>query len=160
VPYLALMVAMHFLFDVSPWLVALLALPAAGFLVRTYIVFHDCAHGSFLPGKRANVWLGTCLSLFLYSNFLAWRHHHAIHHATAGDLGRRGIGDVHLMTVEEYKASPWRRRLYYRTYRNPLVMFGLGPLVELVIEPRVVPRRAKPRIRRGVSGTSASPALM
>src|SRR4051794_6922568 len=81
VPYVALLVAMYFLLDVSPWLAALLMIPAAGFLVRTYIVFHDCAHGSFLPSKRANAWLGTCLSLFLYSNYLAWRHHHAIHHA-------------------------------------------------------------------------------
>jgi len=160
VPYLALMVAMHFLIDVSPWLPALLVLPAAGFLVRTYIVFHDCGHGSFLPSRRANAWLGTCLSLFLYSNFMAWRHHHAIHHATAGDLGRRGLGDVHLMTVAEYRVSRWRQRFFYRAYRNPLVMFGLGPLVELVIQPRFVPRPARPRIRRAVHGTNAALAVL
>jgi omega-6 fatty acid desaturase (delta-12 desaturase) len=160
VPYLALMVAMYLLIDVSPWLVALLTPLAAGFMVRTFIVFHDCAHGSFLPSKRANDWLGTLLSLFVYSNFLAWRHHHAIHHGTAGDLGRRGIGDVQLMTVEEYRASPWRRRLYYRAYRNPLVMFGLGPLVEMVIEPRMVPRPARQGIRRGVYATNAALAVL
>src|SRR5215212_1033664 len=160
VPYLALMVAMYLLIDVSPWLVALLTPLAAGFMVRTFIVFHDCAHGSFLPSKRANDWLGTLLSLFVYSNFLAWRHHHAIHHGTAGDLGRRGIGDVQLMTVEEYSASPWRRRLYYRAYRNPLVMFGLGPLVEMVIEPRMVPRPARQGIRRGVYATNAALAVL
>src|SRR4051794_36911533 len=80
-PSVALGVAMYFVLAVPPGLAALLLVPAAGFLVRTYIVSPACAHGSFLPSKRANAWLGTCLSLFLYSNYLAWRHHHAIHHA-------------------------------------------------------------------------------
>src|SRR3954447_7330631 len=160
VPYVALLIAMHFLLDVSPWLAAPLMIPAAGFLVRTYIVFHDCAHGSFLPGKRANAWLGSCLSLFLYANYSAWRHHHAIHHATAGDLGRRGLGDVRLMTVAEYRASTTRQRFSYRAYRNPLVMFGLGPLVELVIQPRFVPRPSRPRIRRAVHATNAALAFL
>ena len=154
VPYLALLAAMHALLDVSPWLAALLVPPAAGFLIRTFIVFHDCAHGSFLPGRRANVWLGSVLSLFVYSNFAAWRHHHAIHHATAGDLARRGVGDVHLMTVAEYRASPWHRRIYYRAYRNPVVMFGLGPFVELLLQPRFVPKPSRPGIRRQVVATN------
>ena len=150
VPYLTLLVAMHALLGVSPLLALLLVPPAAGFLVRIYIIFHDCAHGSFLPGRRANTWLGSILSLFAYSNFAAWRHHHAIHHATAGDLERRGVGDVHLMTVAEYRGSRWRKRFYYRAYRNPLVMFGLGPFVELVVQPRFVPKPSRPGIRRNV----------
>jgi acyl-lipid omega-6 desaturase (Delta-12 desaturase) len=159
-PYLTLMVAMHFLLPVSLWLWALLVIPTAGFLVRTYIVFHDCGHGAFLPSRRANRWLGSCLSLFVYSNFAAWRHHHAVHHATAGDLGRRGVGDVRLMTVAEYRASPWRERVRYRGYRNPLVMFGLGPFVELLLQPRFVPKPSRPRVRRQVYLTNAALAAM
>ena len=128
VPYLALSVLMYLALDVSYLLVLALAIPAAGFLLRTYIVFHDCAHGSFLPSKRANAWLGVALGLVVYAPFVSWRHSHAVHHATAGDLDRRGVGDVLTLTVAEYRASPWRRRLGYRLFRNPLVMFGLGPI--------------------------------
>ena len=128
VPYLALSVLMYLALDVSYLLVLALAIPAAGFLLRTYIVFHDCAHGSFLPSKRANAWLGVVLGLVVYAPFVSWRHSHAVHHATAGDLDRRGVGDVLTLTVAEYRASPWRRRLGYRLFRNPLVMFGLGPI--------------------------------
>src|SRR5688500_5159081 len=106
-PYLALSVLMYLALDVSYLLVLALAVPAAGFLLRTYIVFHDCAHGSFLPSRRANAWLGVTLGLVVYESFLSWRHSHAVHHATAGDLDRRGVGDVLTLTVAEYRASPW-----------------------------------------------------
>ena len=102
--------------DVSYLLALALAIPAAGFLLRTYIVFHDCAHGSFLPSKRANAWLGIALGLLVWAPFLSWRHSHAVHHATAGDLDRRGVGDVLTLTVAEYRASGWRRRLGYRLH--------------------------------------------
>ena len=95
VPYLLICAFMYVALKeelLSYWLVLPLAIPAAGFLLRTYILFHDCAHGSFLPWKKANVWLGTTLGLFVYSAFLGWRHNHAVHHATAGDLDRRGVG--------------------------------------------------------------------
>ena len=82
-----------------------LALPATGFLLRTFIVFHDCAHGSFLPWRRANTWLGVACGLLVYSPFHSWRHEHAVHHATAGDLDRRGMGDVDTLTVAEYRAA-------------------------------------------------------
>ncbi len=110
-PYLALSVLMYLALDVSYLLVLALAIPAAGFLLRTYIVFHDCAHGAFLPSKRANSWLGVALGLVVYQPFLSWRHSHAVHHATAGHLDRRGVGDVLTLTVAEYQAWPWRRRL-------------------------------------------------
>ena len=154
VPYVALSVLMYLALDVSYLLVLALAVPAAGFLVRTFIVFHDCAHGSFLPSKRANAWLGAALGVLVFESFANWRHSHAVHHATAGDLDRRGVGDVHTLTVAEYRASPWRRRLAYRLFRNPLVMFGLGPIYGMVLHPRLVPRNARPRIRRSVIGTN------
>jgi omega-6 fatty acid desaturase (delta-12 desaturase) len=154
-PYLALLEAIYFALGVSDALALALALPAAGFLLRTFIVFHDCAHGSFLPSKRGNEWLGRVMGLLVYEPFTAWRHSHAVHHATAGDLDRRGVGDVPTLTVAEYRASSWGRRLGYRLFRNPLVMFGLGPIYALMIEPRLVSRSARPRIKRSVMGTNA-----
>jgi acyl-lipid omega-6 desaturase (Delta-12 desaturase) len=158
-PYLALWVLMYRALDVSYLLVLALAVPAGGFLLRTYIVFHDCAHGSFLHSKRANSWLGAVLGVVVYSSFVSWRHSHAVHHATAGDLDRRGVGDVHTMTVAEYHAAPWRGRLAYRLFRNPLVMFGIGPIYALMLQPRLVSRTARPRIRRSVQATNIALAL-
>src|SRR3954469_13722355 len=104
VPYLALLTAMYLLLDASV-LGALALVPlAAGFLLRTFIVFHDCTHGSLFETKRANRRLGTVLGLLLYTPFESWAHSHAVHHATAGDLGRRGTGDVPTLTVAEYNA--------------------------------------------------------
>jgi omega-6 fatty acid desaturase (delta-12 desaturase) len=159
-PYLALSVLVYLALDVSYLLALALAVPAAGFLLRTYIVFHDCAHGSFLPSKRANAWLGVALGLVVYEAFLSWRHSHAVHHATAGDLDRRGVGDVLTLTVAEYRSSPWHRRLGYRLFRNPLVMFGLGPLYALLVQPRLVSRSARPRIRRSVVATNIALAAL
>jgi acyl-lipid omega-6 desaturase (Delta-12 desaturase) len=160
VPYLALSALMYLAVDVSSLLVLAMAVPASGFLLRTYIVFHDCAHGSFLPAKRANIGLGVVLGLLVYSPFHSWRHSHAVHHATAGDLDRRGVGDVLTLTVAEYEASRWRSRLAYRLFRNPLVMFGLGPIYAMVLQPRLVSRTARPRIRRSVIGTNVALAVL
>jgi acyl-lipid omega-6 desaturase (Delta-12 desaturase) len=160
VPYLALEVVMYWALQTSVWLALALALPAAGFLLRTYILFHDCTHGSLLPSKRANAWLGRVLGLLVYSPFAAWRHNHAVHHATSGDLHRRGTGDVPMLTVAEYRALPWHRRLGYRAFRHPLVMFGLGPIWALVIQPRLVSRNARPRIRRSVWATNLAMLVM
>ena len=144
---------MYFALEVSYVLVLALAVPAAGFLVRTYIVFHDCAHGSFLPWRRANGWLGAASGLLVFTPFQKWRHQHAVHHATSGDLDRRGVGDVPTLTVAEYHARPWRQRLGYRLFRNPLVMFGIGPLYAMVLAPRWVSRSDRPHIRRSVIAT-------
>jgi acyl-lipid omega-6 desaturase (Delta-12 desaturase) len=160
VPYLALCVAMYFALGVSYLLVLALAIPASGFLVRTFILFHDCSHGSFLPSRRANLWLGTVLGLFVYSPFLRWRHDHAVHHATSGDLDRRGGGDVRTLTVSEYHALPPRARLGYRLFRNPMIMFGVGPIVALLVGPRLVARDARPRMRRSVIGTNIALAVL
>jgi omega-6 fatty acid desaturase (delta-12 desaturase) len=159
-PYLLLSVAMYAALSVSYLLVLLIAIPAAGFLVRTFILFHDCSHGSFLASRKANLWLGTVLGLFVYSPFLRWRHDHAIHHATSGDLDRRGGGDVRTLTVTEYQALPPRARLGYRLFRNPLVMFGIGPIVALLVGPRIVAKSARPRMRQSVLGTNVALALL
>jgi omega-6 fatty acid desaturase (delta-12 desaturase) len=160
VPYLALSVAMYLALGVSYLLVLAIAVPTAAFLVRTFIIFHDCSHGSFLGSKRANAWLGMALGLLLYSPFLRWRHDHAVHHATSGDLGRRGVGDIRTLTVAEYGALAWRGRLAYRLQRNPLLMFVLGPIIAMLIGPRIVARGARPRMRRSVLATNAALAVL
>jgi omega-6 fatty acid desaturase (delta-12 desaturase) len=159
VAYLAISVAMYYALSVSLALALALAIPAAALLVRTFIVFHDCSHGSFLASRRANLWLGTALGLLLYSPFLRWRHDHAVHHATSGDLTRRGTGDVKMLTVSEYHALSRRGRLGYRLLRNPLVMFGIGPVVALIIGPRIVAKEARPRMRRSVLLTNLALAI-
>jgi acyl-lipid omega-6 desaturase (Delta-12 desaturase) len=156
VPYLALSALMYLALDVSYLLSLAIAIPAGGFLLRTYILFHDCTHGSFLPSKRANAWLGRLLGVIVYSPYQSWRHSHAVHHATAGDLDRRGVGDVPTLTAAEYRALPWRGRLGYRLFRNPLVMFGIGPIYAMVVQPRLVSRSARARNRRSVIGTNVA----
>ncbi len=160
VPYVALSVLMYLALEVSYVLVLALAVPAAGFLLRTFIVFHDCAHGSFLSSRRANAWLGAICGLLVFTAFQRWRHEHAVHHATAGDLDRRGVGDIQTLTVAEYQALPWRRRLAYRLFRNPLVMFGIGPLYAMVLAPRWVSRSSRERIRRSVIATDLALAAL
>jgi omega-6 fatty acid desaturase (delta-12 desaturase) len=147
---------MYLTLGVSPALTAVLTIPTAGFLVRVFVMFHDCAHGSLLPSRRGNAVLGTMLGLLVLSPFRRWRHDHAVHHATSGDLDRRGVGDVVTLTVAEYWGRSWRGRLAYRLVRNPLVMFGLGPVFAMIIGPRIVARGARPRMRNSVLGTDVA----
>jgi acyl-lipid omega-6 desaturase (Delta-12 desaturase) len=156
VPYAGICAVQYLLLDVSTMLSLALAIPAAGFLLRTFMMFHDCAHGSFLPSRKANACVGAGLGVLVYSPFASWRHSHAMHHATAGDLDRRGAGDVWTLTVAEYRERAWSGRLVYRLFRNPLVMFGLGPLYAMLIQPRFVSRAARPRMRRSVLGTDVA----
>ena len=160
VPFFALAVLMYLALDVSYLLTLALSIPASGFLVRTYIVFHDCTHGAFMPTKRANTWLGTVLGLLLFATYAHWRHNHAVHHATAGDLDRRGVGDVATKSVAEYEAMTPRARLGYRLYRNPFVMFGLGPILGMIVQARLVPGDARPRIRRAIIATNVALAVI
>ncbi len=159
-PYLGLSVAIYLALGISHLLAFALMVPAAIFLVRTFIVFHDCTHGSFLPSRRANAWLGIVTGLMLYTPFVRWRHDHAVHHASSGDLDRRGTGDVRTLTVAEYDALGRRSRLGYRLLRNPLVMFGIGPIVAMIIGPRIVARGARPRMRRSVLATDLALAVI
>jgi acyl-lipid omega-6 desaturase (Delta-12 desaturase) len=152
--YVGLWVGMLFALNVSLWLTLALAIPASGFLLRTFIVFHDCAHGSFLPSKRANRWCGRFCSLLIWQPFTSWRHDHAVHHGSAGDLDRRGTGDVLTLTVAEYFALPRHKRLGYRLFRNPLVMFGLGPIYSLMVSPRLTSPGKRARLRNSVLVTN------
>jgi acyl-lipid omega-6 desaturase (Delta-12 desaturase) len=160
VPYLVLTVAMYVCLQVSVWISLALAVPAAGFLLRTFIVFHDCAHGSFLPNRRANLWVGRFAGLLVFQPFANWRHNHAVHHGSSGDLDRRGTGDIATLTVDEYRARPWKSRLGYRLFRNPVVMFGIGPIWSLMIGPRLWSSRMRPRQRRSVIVTNIVLAIV
>ncbi len=160
VAYVALCVATYLVLRVSLVLALAMAPVTAVFLLRTYIVFHDCSHGSFLASRRGNVWLGTLCGLLVLSPFVRWRHDHAVHHATSGDLDRRGVGDIPTLTVAEYYARGRRGRIGYRAVRSPIVMFGLGPLIAMVIGPRLVARNARPRMRNSVIWTDAALAAI
>lgn len=122
-------VLMYLSLDVSIWLTLALAIPTGGFLVRIFIIFHDCGHGSFFKSSKANNFWGTLTGFLVYTPYFQWRHEHAIHHATAGDLDKKGTGDIWTLTVEEYKnASTWTK-FQYRIYRNPLILFSVGALI-------------------------------
>ena len=138
VPYLALWALMVWMVQrgVSYWLVLPLTVVAAGLVLRTFIFFHDCGHGSFFASRRANRILGYISGVLTFTPFDSWTRAHAMHHATTADLDRRGIGDVWTMTVAEYLAAPWRTRLVYRVYRNPVVMFVLAPPLMFVVAQR------------------------
>jgi len=159
VPYLLLTAFMYATWGDSIWLTLGLLLPTAGFLLRTFIVFHDCGHGSFLASKRANRWVGRFTALLVWQPYENWRFDHAVHHGTAGDLDRRGQGDVPTWTVEEYYARPWQQRLGYRLFRSPLVMFGIGPMFSLMVAPRFSSRDKRRRLRNSIILTNISLAI-
>jgi len=127
VPLIVLWVSMWASLSVGYWLALLLAVPAAGFLVRLFMIQHDCSHGSFFRRRAANDWVGRVIGVFTLTPHDLWQRSHAMHHAGSGNLAHRGIGDVATKTVAEYRALDWRGRLGYRLYRNPAVLFGLGP---------------------------------
>jgi omega-6 fatty acid desaturase (delta-12 desaturase) len=128
-PYLLLLALMAYTVRRGyPYAITLaLAVPAAALFSRLFIFFHDCTHGSFHPSPRWNRNIGYLCGILTFTAFHDWRRAHARHHITVGDLDRRGIGDITVMTVAEYRDAPFLSRLGYRLYRHPLVMLGLGP---------------------------------
>ena len=133
VPYGACLCLMVRSLDWSYWLTCLLALPAAGFYLRSFMVLHDCAHGSFFDSRRANRALGFLLGVLTLAPFAYWKRTHLIHHATSGDLERRHCGDVKTLTVSEYEALPAAKKRLYRLYRHPAFMLGIGVFLLFVI---------------------------
>jgi acyl-lipid omega-6 desaturase (Delta-12 desaturase) len=146
-PFFLLWYAAYWSLSVSYWLTLVLACLAAGLLVRIFIIFHDCCHGSFFPNRTANEVLGTLTGILTCCPFYQWRHSHSVHHATSGNLDRHGTGDIWTLTVEEYLALPPLKRLAYRMYRNPLIMFGLGPSYIFLIDYRFNRKGAKMKER-------------
>ena len=119
------------------WLSLMLAVPAAGFLVRLFMIQHDCGHGSFFRHRLANDWVGRVIGVVTLTPYDFWRRAHAMHHASSGHLERRGIGDIDTLTVREYRSLCFWGRLRYRAYRHPLVMFGIGPAYLFILRHRL-----------------------
>jgi len=156
VPYLALNVVMVMAVRRGhPMLGLALSGLAAPFLVRVFIIFHDCCHGSFFPSRRANRIVGYTAGLLTLTPFDKWQRSHSEHHATAGDLDRRGVGDVWTLTTHEYQTATTPKRLFYRVFRNPFVMFGVGPAILFLFGNRVFGPGATRRERFSVHFTNA-----
>jgi omega-6 fatty acid desaturase (delta-12 desaturase) len=137
VPLVLLWLLMWWTLHIGYGLYLLLAVPAAGFLVRLFMIQHDCGHGAFFQQRLANDWVGRAIGVLTLTPYDFWRRTHAAHHATSGNLERRGMGDIDTLTVSEYLALSRLRRLRYRLYRHPLVMFGLGPAYLFFLQHRL-----------------------
>ncbi len=137
VPYFALWVLMVYSLEISYWLTLLLSVFAAGFLVRIFIIFHDCGHGSFFKSDRLNRLVGIPLGLLSFTPYHRWHHDHKEHHATVGNLDKRGVGDVNTLTVEEYQSLSKWKKFGYRFYRNPIFLIGIAPLLLFLIQYRL-----------------------
>lgn len=133
----AIWFAMALLVDDAYWATLLLSVPAAALLVRLFMMQHDCGHRSFFHSARINEWVGHAIGVLTLTPHGYWRRAHNVHHATSGDLDRRGIGDVNMLTVREYLALPRLKRLAYRAYRNPLTILGIGPIYLFVLKFRL-----------------------
>lgn len=145
---------MYLSLSVSLWLAVGLAVLAAGFLVRVFIIFHDCGHGSFFASKRANDTLGFITGVLTFTPYFHWRWEHARHHATSGDLDKRGVGDVWTMTVREYQAASRWERARYRLARNPFALLLVAPLLLFLVMQRIPSKSATGRERRSVHWTN------
>src|SRR5690625_2683892 len=139
----------------SIWLALFFTIIASGLIIRTFIIFHDCTHGSFFHNKRLNDTIGTITGVLTFFPYEKWKREHAIHHATSSNLDARGVGDIWVMTVDEYKdASKWER-FAYRMYRNPVILFGFGPIYLILISGRVNRKDARKKERYNTYLTNA-----
>ncbi|MBD0382160.1 fatty acid desaturase [Paenibacillus sedimenti] len=156
VPFFLLWYFAYLSLSISFWLTLPLTIVAGGFLVRIFIIFHDCCHKSFFKNKIANELVGTITGILTFVPYHQWRYTHSVHHASSGNLDRRGVGDIWTLTVEEYMSSSLPRRLYYRLYRNPAVMFLIGPIYIFLIDYRFNRKRASVKERMNTYITNLS----
>jgi omega-6 fatty acid desaturase (delta-12 desaturase) len=160
VPFAALWVLSWAAVYLGHWeLSLLLAMPAAGFLVRLFMIQHDCGHGSFFRNRLANDTIGRIIGVLTLTPYDAWRRAHAGHHASSGHLDRRGIGDIDTLTVQEFNARSAWGRARYRLYRHPLVMFGVGPAYLFFVQNRFPSRPTKDGWRSWISAMSTNIAI-
>lgn len=136
-PFLLLWGLAWFSLRISPWLALAIAMANGLFLVRIFLIQHDCGHGAFFRNRHLSDWIGRALGVLTLTPYDVWRRSHSIHHSSAGNLDKRGMGDVVTLTVAEYRQRSWLGRLSYRLYRHPVVMFGLGPAYLFVVQNRL-----------------------
>lgn len=153
-PYLLLWYAMYRSLSVSYLLTLALSIMAAGFLVRIFIIFHDCGHGSFFRSSRANRIVGTLLGSLVFTPYEFWTNDHAMHHRTVGNLDKRGWGDIWTVTTEEYKHMSRSKRFRYRLYRNPVILFLIGPFIFFVLFYRIPRKKMNKKERLGIHLTN------
>jgi acyl-lipid omega-6 desaturase (Delta-12 desaturase) len=137
VPFAAIWALMWVAVHYGYWIGLLLAVPAAGFLVRLFMIQHDCGHGSFFRSRFASDWVGRAIGVLTLTPYDFWRQTHALHHASSGNLDHRGFGDIDTLTVREFLSRSRWRQLLYRLYRHPLVMFGFGPTYLFMLRHRL-----------------------
>ncbi len=137
VPFVLLWALAWWALSVSYFLTFGISVLNAGFLLRLFCIQHDCGHGAFFANRNVSDWLGRALGVFTLTPYDVWRHTHSVHHSAAGNLDKRGMGDVHTKTVDEYRALGWVGRVGYRLYRHPVVLFGLGPGFLFLLQNRV-----------------------
>jgi omega-6 fatty acid desaturase (delta-12 desaturase) len=154
IPFILVYYFMYRSLEYSYVYTLLLAVLASGFLIRIFIIFHDCGHRSFFKTKKANDIVGKIMGILVFTPYSRWNHQHAIHHATSGNLDKRGIGDVWTMTVEEYKNATPKQRFSYRAYRNPFIMFLLGPILMILIQNRITKKNMTSEHKRNVYFTN------
>ncbi|HUX95449.1 MAG TPA: fatty acid desaturase [Bacteroidales bacterium] len=135
-PYIILWIVMIKTINIGWWLTLILAVPAAGFMVRIFIIFHDCGHGSFFKSQKMNKLIGIITGIIVFTPYHKWHRDHKIHHQTVGNLDKRGIGDVNTLTVEEYSSLSGWKKISYRFYRNPLFLFGIAPILLFTLQHR------------------------
>src|ERR1700751_2452564 len=136
-PFLVIWALMWAALDYGYWVGFVGAVPAAGLLVRLFMSQHDCGHGSFFRGRLANDWMGRGIGVMTLTPYGYWRHNHALHHASSGNLDQRGFGDIDTLTVREFFARSGWRRMLYRLYRHPMGMFGVGPIYLFILRHRL-----------------------
>ncbi len=136
-PFMLLWVATWAAIDASYWIGLVLTIPAAGFMLRLFLIQHDCGHGSFFKRRATNDWVGRVMGVLTLTPYDYWRRSHAMHHANHGNLDNRGIGDIDTLTVQEFRALSVLDRFWYRVYRHPVVMFGIGPAYQFLLRHRL-----------------------
>jgi len=158
IPFVALWALAWWAMSVSYWLTFGISLLNAAFLVRIFAIQHDCGHGAFFASRSVSDWLGRVLGVLTVTPYDVWRHAHSVHHSGSGNLDKQGMGDIHTMTVKEYRALSWLGRLQYRVYRNPIVLFGLAPGYLFLLQQRL-PVGMMDRLKFWISAMGTNAAI-
>lgn len=137
IPFFVMWAICWWAYSISYWLCLALCIPTGAFLVRLFLIQHDCGHGAFFRNRQVNDWVGRILGIFTMTPYHVWKRSHALHHAGSGNLDKRGIGDISTLTVKEYKARSFWGRVTYQAYRNPITLFVIGPAYQFLLRNRL-----------------------